>query len=244
MRALDKIISFLFSIIMLIVSIVLILVGIGNIEPQMILDTLGEKVLNPEIISSKLFNPVTIAGIILFLASLKTTIFLSLLKNKNKGAITVKTKNGEISIAQDTIVNTARNATLLFDNVRDVQARMTKKCKGIVVYEIIQVYSNTNIRDLTAAIQEEVKDKITSTTGVLVKNVNIKIKNVYNGKKKESSEGKITEYVPVKQTVTETKDEVFNVDEAVEKMNDKKEVAEEVKEVVEDAGDTEVTKEE
>ena len=191
MRILDRIISFIFSIIMLVVSIILILVGIGKIEPAMIIDFLSTNVFNKQVISSGLFNPITIAGIVLFLASIKTTIFLSLLKTRRKAPIVVKTKNGQIQIAQETITSTARNATLAFDNIKDVQTNMAKKGKGVVINENVQVYSNTNIRELTDEIQNAVREKITSTTGVTVNHVNIKVKNIYAGKKREGAEVKV-----------------------------------------------------
>ncbi len=190
MRILDRIISFIFSIIMLVVSIILILVGIGKIEPAMIIDFLSTNVFNKEVISSGLFNPITIAGIVLFLAGIKTTVFLSLFKIKSRAPIVVKTKNGQIQIAQDTITSTARNATLAFDNIKDVQTNMVKKGKGVVINENVQVYSNTNIRELTDEIQNAVREKVTSTTGVVVNHVNIKVKNIYAGKKKETSDYK------------------------------------------------------
>lgn len=183
MRALDRLISFVFSVIMLIVSLVLILLGTGVIEPQMVQDILGQYVLNEQVLKSEFFNPVTIAGIVIFIASLKTTIFLSLFKVNDRAPIVVKHKNGELQIAQDTIVNTAKTATLSYDNVRDVQARMVKKRSGIIIYEILQVYVNSNIRELTEEIQESVKEVIKSTIGVNVLDVNIRIKNIYSGKK-------------------------------------------------------------
>ena len=218
MRVLDRIISFLFSVIILIVSIVLILVGTKVIESQMIIDILGEKVFSETVISKGFFNPLTIAGIVLLLAALKTTIFLSLFKIRNKAPITVKTKNGEVQIAQETIINTARTATLTFDNVKDVQAKMVKKGKGVIVYEIIQAYVNSNLKELTLAIQEEVKQKVTSTTGVIVHDVNIKVKNVVNDKKRASTDHKVEAPVNVQQN--EQKEEVFNVDEAVKKAEE------------------------
>ena len=219
MRVLDKIISFLFSMIMLVVSIILILVGIGNIEPEMIIHFLSENVFNREVIASGIFNPITLTGIVLFLAALKTTVFLSLFKIKSKTPIIVKTINGDIQIAQETITTTARNASLAFDNIKDVQAYMVKKGKGVVVYENVQVYSNTNIRELTAAVQNAVKEQITSTTGVLVRDVNIRIKNVVaGGKKKESNEIKLSDYSPsIAKNEHHTSD--INLDETVKTID-------------------------
>ena len=74
MRALDRLISFIFSVIMLMVSVVLILVGVGLVEPQMLIDMLNEYVFVKDMISSNTFNALTITGIVLLLASLKTTI--------------------------------------------------------------------------------------------------------------------------------------------------------------------------
>ena len=66
MRALDRLISFVFSVIMLIVSIVLILVGVGLVESQMIIDMINEHVFVEEMITANMFNTITIVGIILF----------------------------------------------------------------------------------------------------------------------------------------------------------------------------------
>lgn len=115
MRALDKLISFIFSVAILIISIVLILVGIGVVEPQMIIDMLNEHVFVNEMIAENWLNALTITGIILFLASLKTTIFLSLFKAKDKSPILVKTENGEVEIAQETITSTVKNVGISFE---------------------------------------------------------------------------------------------------------------------------------
>ena len=76
MRALDKLISFAFSVIMLILSVILILIGVGAVESQMIIDMLETHILTENIINSGMFNALTITGIVLLLASLKTTIFI------------------------------------------------------------------------------------------------------------------------------------------------------------------------
>lgn len=184
MRALDRLIAFVFSVIMLVISVVLVLVGIGVVEPQMIMDMLGTHVFAKEIIAGNIWNTITIVGIILFLASLKTTIFLSLFKNKDKTPILVKTENGEVEIAQETIINTVRSVGASFDNIKDVQARMLKKKKGIIIYAMVLVYTNSNIREITEEMQKQVKEVIKATIGVNVLEVNIKVKNVYQKTKK------------------------------------------------------------
>ncbi len=188
MRILDRIISFIFSIIMLMLSIILILAGTGVIESQMIIDFLASNVFSKEILSKGIFNPITITGIVIFVLSLKTTIFLSLFKVAARAPVTVKTKNGEVQIAIDTIINTSRTATMMFENVREANIKVLKKGKGVIIKEDLQVYSDTSIKELTEKVQREVKDKVTATTGVTVHDVNIEVKGIFNGKRPEPSE--------------------------------------------------------
>lgn len=184
MRALDRLISFIFSVIMLIVSVVLILVGIGVVDSQMIIDMLNQYAFAKDMINAEMFNPLTITGIVIFLASLKTTIFLSLFKVKDKSPILVKTPNGEVEIAQETITSTVKNVAMSFENIKDVQARMIKKRKGVAIYAMVLVYANSNIREITEEMQKQVKEVINATTGVNVLEVNIKVKNIYQKQKK------------------------------------------------------------
>ena len=209
MRALDRLISFIFSVIMLVVSIVLILVGIGVVDSQMIIDMLNEYVFVEDMIASNAFNALTITGIVLFLAALKTTIFLSLFKIKDKSPILVKTPNGEVEIAQETITSTVRNVALSFDNIKDVQAKMVKKKKGVVIYAMVLVYANSNIRETTEEMQRQVKEVVNATTGVNVIEVNIKVKNIYQKQKKSEDNRVVT-----KQEVNNEKNEEIVVEQS------------------------------
>jgi len=235
MRFLDKLISFIFSLVFLALAIVLILIGVGVIEPQVCIELLKNVFIDSNVLSQGIFNPVTITGVILLLLALKTTVFLSLFKVRHRTPISVKTQNGEIQIAQETIINTAKNQTLEFPNVKEVQASMVKKSKGIVIYEVIQVYVNTNIRTLTEAIQNSVKEIVLATTGVSVVDVNIKVRNVYNGKRKlddtktendVEKEDKKEEVVVEAQEVEEVKLEEKVVEEVKEEKEENKKAEE------------------
>ncbi len=222
MRALDRLISFIFSIIILIISITLILVGVKIVEPRVISDLISTYVLNESIINEKVFNPITISGIVLLLLSLKTTVFLSLFKVRDRAPISVKSKNGEVQISQDTIINTAKNATLAYDNIKDVQARMAKKRNGVIIYEVIQVYVDTNIRELVEAVQEDVKRTVMANIGVTVVDVNIKIRNIFATKKKEDvAEPAKEEIKEEKAEVEEPKTEDEKLEEIVSKPDKK-----------------------
>lgn len=176
MKYLDRLINFIFSLAILLISIVVIMISAGFI---------GYESVN-EWVKLTLFsaqnNTITcIVSIIVFLAALKTTIFLSRTNGKKKSAILVDTNHGKVQIAQETIESTAKGATKKYEQIKDVQVRMMKEKKGINVYMALLVMPNTNVIELSASVQDAVKEAIEDTTGVKVNNVDIKIKNISEG---------------------------------------------------------------
>jgi len=67
MKIIDRMISFVFSLVMLALSIILILTGIGIVAPENIIEIIENYVFESSIISQGIFNPITIAGIVLLL---------------------------------------------------------------------------------------------------------------------------------------------------------------------------------
>ena len=139
-------------------------------------------------------------------------------KTKDKSPILVKTQNGEIEIAQETITNIVRNVGTSFEQVKDVQAKMLKKRKGVNIYAMILVYANSNIRALTEAIQNQVKEAVQSTTGVKVLEINIKVKNIYQKVKKDEVTANSANTVEVS-NADNTETEISAIDMVTEKLN-------------------------
>ena len=207
MRVLDGMISFIFSVVMLIISVILILVGTGAFDPQMIIDMLTKYAFAEDM---KAINQVgdnfkTITGIVLLLLSLKTTLFLSIFKVKKDKPILVKTANGEVEISQATITNTVVNVGLNFENIKEVQARMIERRKGVAIYAVISVFVNSNLREITEEMQRQVKEVIKATTGVNVVDVNIKVKNVEQKQRKNKEQPKVTYSVETPEITKENK---------------------------------------
>lgn len=223
MKILDAFISFIFSIIILVLSIAVILVLTGLTNESFIVDLINEYVFN-----NTYYNIVLITSIVLAVAALKTTIFHSRFKSKDTSPILVATENGNVQIAQETITNTVKSVALKIPNIKDVNAKMLKKKKGIKIFANISVLANSNIKQVTEELQAQVIEVIKETTGVKVLDVDVKVKNIYE--KGQKVENKIVEETkkveePAK---TETK-EVVN-EEATEKNEEVVENQEEKKE--------------
>ncbi len=205
MKLLDKLISFIFSVVVLILAIAVIMVCLEYISVDKVYAIFDEYVFKDSVKEISF-----ITAICAVLGALKTTIFNADFKKKGKEPILVETNHGVVEISQDTIDNTVRNTAYTFPEVKDVQARMIKKNKGIKIYVMISVLVNTNIRELTAKLQEKIGEVIDATTGVKVLSINIKVKNIYEKNKK-----------PNRTTNEEKKSEVVEEVKEVEKESTK-----------------------
>lgn len=173
MRFIDRLISFIFDIFVMVLAVTVLLVSFNIINYSVVDGLLNEYVFNIN------YNVIVIAiSIVVLLAGLKITVFSSTLSSKAKKNILVDTEHGRIQIAQETIESIAKNVILNYPQVKDVQARMTKAKKGINMYMVLVVSQDTNIRDVIGKVQNDIKKQIETTTSVSVKNVDVKIKNV------------------------------------------------------------------
>ncbi len=208
MKLLDKLISFVFSVVMLVLAIAVVMVCFEYISADSIYAVFNEYVFSDSVKEISI-----ITAICVILGALKTTIFSADFKKRDKEPIMVETDHGMVEIAQDTIDNTACNVACTFPEIKDVQAKMLKKKNGIKIYVVISVLVNTNLKDLTFKLQEKIKEVIDTTTGVKVLSVNIKVKNIYEKNKKqnrtilEEKKVEVLENVDVKNNVAEVLNE-------------------------------------
>lgn len=206
MKLLDRLINIIFSLAIIVISVTVLLVICNHVESNYINGLINDYVWNPEY-----KYIVGVVSFIVLLAGLKTTIFLSDFKKKRKIPIMVNSQNGSVQIAQETIESTAKAVACTHEEVKDVNVKMLNKNKGIEVFMSLLVAQDTNIKEITSQIQEEVKEKIFDTTGVKVLNTDIKVKNIIEkGKKMATPSSNEPLFVKGK---LETQEEVINKEE-------------------------------
>lgn len=194
MRILDKLISFIFNVFVIVLAVVVLLVAIDIVNYPVIDGLLRDYVFNID------YRAIVLSiAILIVLLGLKITVFSSDLSNASKKSIMVDTAHGKIQINQDTIENVAKNVIKDYDSIKDVHTRMTKAKNGINMYMMLSVYQNTNIKEVVTNIQDDVKKQIEATTSVIVRNVDVKIKNVTGnpGDKKAKATKKQNEEVVI-----------------------------------------------
>ena len=205
MRFLDKLISFIFTIFVIVIAVAILLVLTGFVNYPVIEGLLSGYVFNDA------YKAIVLSSTILvLLAGLKVTVFSSSLARTSQKSIMVDTPHGKIQINQDTIENVAKNVINEYDAIKDVHTRMTKAKNGINMYMMLSVYQNTNIKDVVTKVQNDVKEQIEETTSVIVRNVDVKIKNVSGvpGDKKSKKNAKAevtlkTNVAPVASSIPE-----------------------------------------
>lgn len=183
MKLLDGFISFVFSIVILVLAVTILLVSTGLATDTFVISVLEDYVFNID------YKSITIiTSVVVILAALKTTVFHSCFKTKDTSPIMVETEHGNVEIAQETITNTVKSVASKFENIKDINAKMLKKKNGIKIFANISVLANSNIKNLTEELQTKVIEIIKETTGVKVLDVNVKVKNIYEKKSKGSIE--------------------------------------------------------
>ena len=226
MKIIDKLISFIFDLVIIVIASTILLVTFDIVQYEVIEGLLTGYLFNPsyEVI-------VGAAAVIVILLALKVTVFTSSLSSKTKKNIMVDTPHGKIQIAQSTIEGIAKNVIKDYPQVKDVQAAMTKARNGINMYMALVVYQGINIKDTITKVQYDVKTQIESTTSVYVNKIDVKIKNVLKidkalvNQEKKIKEASIEE-IEKKNDLTETlrnETEITAVNSATESNEAKEE---------------------
>ncbi|MBQ9279807.1 MAG: alkaline shock response membrane anchor protein AmaP [Clostridia bacterium] len=197
MRFIDRLISFLFDIAVIVLAFAVIMVMTNVIGYSVIEGLLKDYVFNFD------YQIIIISiAVVVILLGLKITVFSSVLSSETKERIFVDTPHGKIQINQETIEGIAKNVIKNYEQVKDVQARMAKAKKGINMYMVLQVYENTNIKDIVTRVQNDVKSQIVNATSIDVKNVDVRIKNVVKPSSNKSVKIVKDEVKPVVSTNT------------------------------------------
>lgn len=123
-----------------------------------------------------------VVSVILMLLAVKCIFFPSYAKGKEENAegILLENESGKLLISIDTIENLVKGVVSGFPNVKTVNCsvKLDKQINNVIINMNLVVASETIIKDLSANLQDKIKGVIKTTTEIDVKEVNIKIKNI------------------------------------------------------------------
>lgn len=186
MKILDRIGLALFSIIIMVLSILLLVVLSGWLELNIIINGLKYLIANE--------MPTRIAIIIsalLGLFAIKCIFFNSFTKDEQKAKenILLENDNGKLLVSKDTIENITNTVIKNFDAAEAVTTKVSfDDTNNLSVYITLFVKPETVIKELAAKLQSDIKVAIKNSIDLEIKSVNIKIKNIISKKENISKQ--------------------------------------------------------
>lgn len=182
MKILDKIILVIYSMIVLLESVIAIFLIFGWTKVETLV-LITKDVLNNYVA----YNIVFALSIIFIMLSIKTILFSSSKEKKDKSkkqdklgdGVVLENDEGKLLISRDTIEKLASDVVRNFKNVQDFRTKVIIDAKNNIAIVIeLQILQDTVIHDLNTNLQMQVKENIKKVTDLDVKEVNIKVKNI------------------------------------------------------------------
>lgn len=172
-RVVDKLLLFLYSIVIGIISIVLVSVGFKWFTRAQSIDFIDLIFDN-----SNYRLTVAIFGIVLFLVSLRFLVVSLSRGSVSSQSVDQRTEYGDIRISIETMENLALKAAMKQRGVKDLKARVHATDAGMDIVLRTVVDGEVAIPLLTEEVQKAVKSYLEEITGIPVTNVSVYIANV------------------------------------------------------------------
>ena len=176
MKVIEKITLVLYSNIILILSIIACLLIFGWVDIDIVGDVIKDCLTTDP--ASKITLGVSIVFILL---SIRCIFFDPTSKEelKDKQGVLLENENGKLMISKETIENLVDSVARGFESAEEISTRVElDKENNVKIFVNLTVNSKAVIKDLSANLQNRIKEKVKKATDLEVKEVNISIKKV------------------------------------------------------------------
>lgn len=174
MKILDKITLVLFSIIILIISLLLALLIFGWLQFSAITQFYSEIVA-----SSTATNIALGASIVCALLSLRAIFFGGTYGQPSEDGVLLENEAGKLLISRDTIENLVNGVAKGFENTQSVTTKVIVDSQNqLNVFVTLMVLPNTVINELSMNLQTRIKEVVKNVADLEIKSIDIKIKDI------------------------------------------------------------------
>lgn len=184
MKILDKITLVLFSIIVLIISIVLILL----LESVIGFSTITS-LYNMLIANEVAVNVALGVSIVCMLLAIKSIFFGGSKNSENRSrgdGVLLENEAGKLLISRETIENLVNGVAKGFENTQSVTTKVVVDSQNTLrVFVTLMVLPNTIINELSMNLQKSIKDVVKKATDLDIKSIDIRIKNITTPEEKK-----------------------------------------------------------
>lgn len=176
MKVIEKITLIIYSNIMLILSIILCLLIFGWLD----MGVVGNVIKN--CITTDPGSKVTLGvSIVFILLSIRCIFFDPTSKEeiKEKQGVLLENSNGKLMISKETIENLVESVAKGFKEAESITTRVElDKENNVSIFANLVVSSDAIIKELSADLQNKIKERVKMATDLDVKEVNITVKKV------------------------------------------------------------------
>ncbi len=176
MKVIEKITLIIYSNIMLILSIILCLLIFGWLD----MGVVGKVIKN--CITTDPGSKITLGvSIVFILLSIRCIFFDPTSKEeiKDKQGVLLENSNGKLMISKETIENLVESVAKGFKEAESITTRVElDKENNVSIFANLVVSSDAIIKELSADLQNKIKERVKMATDLDVKEVNITIKKV------------------------------------------------------------------
>lgn len=181
MKVLERISLTIFSIIILILSLVFCLILFNWVEVSNISWVIQY------LKATQLYTNISlVVSVVLMLLAVKCIFFPSNSNGKDIKAegILLENESGKLLISIETIENLVKGVVAGFPNVKttNCKVKLDKQVNNVIIDMNLVVTADTVIKELSANLQSKIKEVIKTTTDIEIKAINIRIKNIENQK--------------------------------------------------------------
>ena len=176
MKIIDKFNLALFSIIILVISLVICILGFGWLDYNLAIDGITHVVTDD--VASKVLIGICI---VLIMLSIKSIFFNSFSKEKmqSKEGILLENDNGKLLVSRDTIESLTNAVVKSFEAAENTMTKVeVDEESKVKIYITLFVNPDAVIKELSTKLQTNVKDTIKKSLDLEVTEVNIRIKNI------------------------------------------------------------------
>lgn len=181
MSTFEKVISIMFSVIVLILSVVLMLT-IGGVIPADFGANTMQAIVDGDFFSKILF----IVALVLMLLALREIIFGEKISSEGKEGLILENESGKLIISKESLENLVAGVGKEVTGAESISSRTyIDSEKNVTVDVNVVVSRDIVIKEISTELQKKVKAALKQTADLDVKYVNIKIKNISNKKTKK-----------------------------------------------------------
>lgn len=174
MKILDRLGLALFSMLILVISIVLILIGFGFVDASIFSILVGKALISQE--GTYIMIGVSV---VLVLLSLRCLFFGQDSMEGSEEGIMLQNNDGKLLITKTTLENLVEGVVAEFPSIDNAETNVKfDKDSNIIISIVIDVKDGTVIKELSSKLQSRVKKGIKDATNLELESVDIEIQNV------------------------------------------------------------------